>query len=1175
MHRYYLAMCCVIMLLCGQGCADDHVPLFTKISVEQSGVNFVNQITVNDSFNILDYEYVYNGGGVGVGDFNNDGLDDLFFTGNMVDNALYLNKGDFSFQDISAVAGIQASGKWSSGVAVVDINADGKMDVYICNNTYADKDRRKNNLFINQGVNADGIPEFSDEAEAYGLADDSYSVNSAFFDYDNDNDLDVFIIINEMQETRFPGRYEKKTKRKEAYQRVDRLYEQVFNEEKGHPEFIEVSEKAGITVPGFSLGVNISDINQDGWQDIYITNDFLSNDVFYINQKDGTFKDEAKRYFKHTSQSAMGTDVVDINNDGLLDIIALDMLPEGNYRQKKLLGPNNYTFYINNERYDYIYQYVRNTLQLNQGALANHEEPLFSDISLMSGISATDWSWAPLVADFNNDGLKDIIVTNGFPKDVTDQDFVDYKANAARYASKEMMLSMIPEIQSKNCAFLNNGDLTFENMTDKWGFDDVSFSNGAAYSDLDNDGDLDVVINNIDSAPFIYQNNNTNTENSYIRIVLKGSPPNVQAIGTKVMIHLENELLTYVHSPFRGYLSTHSNAIHVGLGTSLHIDKLEVVWPDGTLTTLHEVKVNAELEILQSESSGLRETVELKNKYFEIDSTFNFIHEERDFIDYNLQALLPHKLSEYGPGISVADIDNNGFDDIYISGPSFYNGRFLMQSTEGEFSEVPFLQNDPNVEELGSLFFDADGDNDMDLYLVSGSYEKQATDSILMDRFFENINGEFMYKPNALPNVLHNGLNVKAADFDQDGDLDLVVGGRINQSKYPEPVDSYLYENRSDENGISFSDVTASIAQDLLKIGMVTDLLWTDFNADGSVDLIVVAELSEIIFLENRQGKFVKVMNEQTRNKKGFWNSIQGGDLDQDGDIDYVLGNRGVNQFNPINEAYPFRFYVNDFDNNGSTDLLPFSYFKDENDNYVEFPFMSRIDYIKEVNAARREFQSFESYAIARKSQIIPDSILSSTDIYEANYVYSSILRNNGSNGFSLEKLPVEAQLAPVYGTQLLDVDDDGLLDILLAGNDYGNEIFFGRQDALNGVCLLAREDNTYQAIKPSESGYVAMGNAKSLVGLYSEDQLKFVTGQNRGQINLHEAISLKNLKIWIPESDDHMITYSTDGAESRQELYYGSGFLSQSSRKVSIPMKVKTLQVTKYNGQSRTVILN
>lgn len=1171
MNRFKL-MYGVLVLLCLFSCADDSSVLFTRIPAEASGVEFVNKITVTDTFNILDYEYLYNGGGVGIGDFNNDGYDDLFFTGNMVDNALYLNQGGFTFSDISDQAGIKSPGQWSSGISVVDINADGRMDVYVCNNTSEDENLRENNLYINQGLDDEGFPFFKDEAVAYGLNDNSYSVNSAFFDFDNDTDLDVIIIINEMQETRFPGRYQKNKVRKETYQRVDRLYKNVFNEEKGHAEFKDVSEQAGISVAGFSLGVNITDINQDGWQDIYITNDFLSNDLFYINQQDGTFKDEAKKYFKHTSHSAMGNDVTDINNDGLSDIIALDMLPEDNYRQKKLLGPNNYTFYINNERYGYTYQYVRNTLQLNQGMLGENEEPLFSEISLLSGVSATDWSWTPLVADFNNDGFKDIIITNGFPKDVTDHDFVDYKADAARFASKEMMLKMIPEIKSKNCGFLNRGDLSFENVTDSWGLDEVSFSNGAAYSDLDNDGDLDLVINNIDSPPFIYRNNNANINSNFIQITLVGEAPNIQALGTKIIVRNGDQLLTYVHSPFRGYLSTHTQKAHIGLGELKKIEKIEVYWPDGRMSTLNEVDINTELDLYQKEA-GENDVIQSKQAtILHIDTSFIFRHEEDDYVDYNVQPLLPHKLSEYGPGLSVADVDNNGLEDIYVSGPTFHHGRFLMQYDANEFTERVFVDNDSDMEELGTLFFDADGDSDLDMYIVSGSYEKKSNDSILIDRLYEYDNGTFIVRPSALPNILHNGLNVKAADFDRDGDLDLVVGGRIKHGQFPEALNSYLYQNNSDAQSISFSNVTNQLANTLLDIGMVTDMLWTDFNQDGWVDLIVLAEFSELIFLENKKGTLEKISVAGTKNKKGFWNSIQGADLDNDGDIDYVLGNRGLNQFNPITAEFPFRFYVSDFDRNGSTDVLPFSYFKNRENEYEEFPFMSRLDFTKEINSARRKFQSFESYSTATKEQVIPDSLMADTDIYEANYVYTSILRNQGEAGFSLEALPTEAQLAPVYGSQLHDLNDDGWLDIILVGNDYGNEIFFGRQDALNGVCLLSNQNGSYDALLPGESGYLIPGNAKSIAKIFTGNQLNFVTGENRGPISLHHTSSVPEDMLWTPERDDFIITYMQNDHKVTQELYYGSGFLSQSSRKITIPSNVTEILVQKFNGQERTI---
>ncbi len=1166
---YYLSIVTIVVI--GFSSCQDSSHLFTRVSSEQSGIIFNNVITVSDSMNILDYEYLYNGGGVGVGDFNNDGLEDLFFSGNMVNNALYLNEGDLKFKDITDQAGISSTGQWSSGIAVVDINADGLLDIHVCNNTWEDKELRKNNVYINQGIDKNGVPQFKDMAAAYGLDDDSYSVNSAFFDYDNDGDLDVITIINEMQETRFPSQFEKKKKRKEFYQRIDRLFRNEFNEELGHPVFTNVSDEAGITVAGFSLGVNIVDINKDGWKDIFITNDFLSNDIFYINQQDGTFKDEAKSFFKHTSHSAMGNDVVDINNDGLEDIIALDMLPEDNYRQKKLLGPNNYITYINNEKYDYTFQYVRNTLQLNQGNIPENNMPIFSEVSMFSGVSATDWSWTPLVADFDNDGYKDIIITNGFPKDVTDHDFIDYKADAVRFASKEMMLKMIPAIKAKNCGFRNQGNSRFENVTDEWGFDDVSFSNGAAYADLDNDGDLDVVMNNIYDEVFLYENNSSTTESgNYIQLSLIGNEKNVNALGAEVKINNGAEYISHQHSPFRGYLSTHSQFIHIGLGELDTVKQLQIKWPDGSTSRHNDLIANRRYEFDYNEVTRTNNSEKSNvQALFKQSEAIKFTHEEDDYIDYNHQPLLPHKLSEYGPGLAVGDINNDGLDDAYLSGATFRNGQFFVQSPDGEFNIVELKANDPDMEELGTLLFDADGDKDLDLYIVSGSYEKAPEDPILQDRIFENTNGVFTYKPTALPFHLHNGLSVKAADVDQDGDLDLFVGGRAEQNNFPKRLDSYLYINESNGGQIKFADAGDSYNDLLKNIGMVTDALFTDFTNDGKVDLIILREMDELLFLENTGNGFSKYNNSSTESISGFWNSISAGDLDHDGDIDYVLGNRGLNQFNPITPETPYRIYVKDFDNNGKVDILPFAYFLNREGEYAEFPFVSRLDLTKEINSTRRKFTSFEKYSTAQLVDIVADSLVKEADIFEINYVHTSWLEHT-DRGFTLHKLPDEAQLAPVYGSDIIDVNNDGLNDIVLVGNDHSNEIFFGKQNALNGLVLINSDGGKFEPLSLRDSGFLAEGNAKSMVRIIHKDKEAVLVGQNRGDLKLFTFES--DGTIISTEQDDFILSYTLNGQPFKKELALGSGYLSQSSRNIAIPKNAVDVTLTKFNGQVRSI---
>ncbi|MDH3650474.1 MAG: VCBS repeat-containing protein, partial [Saprospiraceae bacterium] len=787
------ALVIVIVILLAMACQEAESSLFTLVSPGHSGITFENTITESDSFNILDYEYLYNGGGVALADFNNDGQLDVFFTGNMVANRLYLNEGHLIFREISEAAGVQAVGSWCSGVAVVDINCDGWLDLYIAVNTHEPARRRQNLLFVNQGLNGDeGEIAFREEAASYGLADTSHTMNAVFFDYDNDEDLDVFLIVNEMQDSRNPSQYREKKVEQDA-RRVDRLYRNDWNDSLEVPFYVNVSAEAGISVAGYSLGVNVVDINSDGWKDIYISNDFISNDVFYINNQDGTFKDAANELFKHTSHSAMGNDVADLNNDGMLDILTLDMLPEDNYRKKTMLGPVNYMSYINNRKFGYDHQYVRNTLQLNQGVDPESGKVVFSEVAFFAGISATDWSWTPLVADFDHNTYRDLIITNGFPKDITDRDFVDYQVDVQAYASKPFLLERIPEVKLKNYAYRNMGSLVFEDVSESWGIDRTSFSNGAAYGDLDNDGDLDYVVNNINDTAFVYENllkhGTVDSSQHYLRIRLEGSAKNPQAQGATIRLQSGDLRQVYEYSIYRGYLSSIEGVAHFGMGQKPSVDSVTVTWPDGTSTTIMDVPVDQEIVISyetskretaahQAPSNGTEPIWENTTASLHL----NFIHEEFDYVDFNVQPLLPHKLSQYGPGLAVGDINSDGLADLYVTGSTFHSGSLFLQQPDGSFKDSDWKQSeeDKRHEELGALFFDVDNDQDDDLYLVSGGYEFNPQDSFYYDRLYVNDGGELKLTEKVIPQLASSGSCVRAADFDKDGDLDLFVAGRVH-----------------------------------------------------------------------------------------------------------------------------------------------------------------------------------------------------------------------------------------------------------------------------------------------------------------------------------------------------------------------------------------------------------
>jgi len=1144
--------------------------LFESLAPAKTGIYFSNNIEESDTFNILESQYLYNGGGVGVGDFNNDGLQDLFFTGNHVDNQLYLNEGNLKFNDVTEAAKVASSGFWSSGVSVVDINTDGKLDIYVNNTTHRDSTARINQLYINQGNNEEGIPVFSEEAAAYGLDVSHYTVNSAFFDYDNDGDLDVFIIINQQGDVRGTIAYQNRDQRERVYQRIDKLFRNDTVDGKDHPVFTEVTEEAGITEPGFSLGVNITDINKDGWKDIYISNDFISDDVIYVNNGDGTFTNNARQYLKHTSHSAMGNDVADINNDGFDDIIALDMLPEDNYRQKRMLGPNNYTSYINNLRYDVSFQYARNSLQLNPGNQGD-DQFAYSEISLMSGISATDWSWSPLVADFDQDGSRDIIITNGFPKDVTDKDFMDYKADAARFAPKDVLLAKIPSVKIPNYAYRNKGDLTFENVGEDWGITENTFSNGAAYVDLDNDGDLDVVVNNIDQPASVLRNtqNDRQSENhNWIAFDLKGDSNNPDAIGAQIIVKTSKGDIQYNHTIYRGYISSQERRAYFGLGDGT-VNEVIVEWPSGKkcifsklpLNVIHNIDINECVAGVDQSNNENRVSILTEIKDFEKS------HQELDFIDYNIQPLLPFKLSQFGPAMSVGDVNDDGLEDIYVSGPAFVNGYFLMQDTNGGFNADTLKSINPNLEELGTLLMDVDGDNDLDMYVVSGSYEFSKGDSLLQDQLLINQNGKFINSSTSLPKFYSNGICARAADYDRDGDLDIFVGGRVTSGEYPSPVNSYLLNNSSTSDNSSFSFDQSEVLDNL---GMVTDALWSDYNNDGWIDLIVAREYESILILENQKGNLVK--KEIDSDKKGFWCSLAAGDVDNDGDIDYILGNRGGNVFNEISAEYPYMVYVNDFDKNDNTDAVPMAYFKNKEGEMDVFPIASRVDLSKEINATRKKYGTFEIYAQVNRDILFSDSTLAKTDVYEANYTASSIMINNGNGDFDIQPLNVEAQVAPIFGMVVQDVDGDHNLDIMMVGNDFGNELMYGRMDALNGLVLKGNGNGTFEALKAGESGFYVPGDGKSLVAINNRDRQLIVAGENMGKIRFFGYT--KNEQRLDLNSNEYKVIIELSDKSITKEIGYGTGFLSQSSRSFSVPRKAKSLTIISFDGSERKITL-
>ena len=1184
----------VLFAVCFISCKQS--PLFSFVSSSHSGIHFNNTITETDSVNVLDQENVYNGGGVGIGDFNNDGLQDIYFTGNLVSNKLYINQGNFEFLDVTDQAKVTGNGKWCRGVTVVDINNDGLQDIYVCATLKKDAKQRENLLYINEGADKSGVPHFSEMAKAYGLADTSQGTQAAFFDYDNDGDLDVYVVNNEIIKFDFPNRFRPAVK-DGSHPSTDKLFRNDWNDSLHHPLFTNVSKQAGITIDGYGHAVTITDINRDGWKDIYVTNDYLSNDLLWINNHNGSFTNKLSTYFKHTSANAMGNDVTDINNDGLMDVIALDMNPEDNFRKKMMLNANSYQTYQNSDYFNIQYQYVRNTLQLNQGprVLQNDTigEPIFSDVSFFAGMAETDWSWTPLVADFDNDGNRDIIVTNGFPKDITDHDFVAFRNMSYSVATKKQLLEQIPEVKIHNYAFKNNDQVQFTDVSNKWGLTTPSFSNGAVYADLDNDGDLDIVINNINDEAFVYKNTmikkagGSNDGNNFLNIRFAGDSLNLNGLGAFAELHYNHgQQQVWENTPYRGYLSSIENGAHFGLGSINRIDSVIILWPNGNRQLLKNVAANQPLTVTYKNAvpaaTAPVESINHNSLFKEVTTAvgINYIPEEKDFIDFNIQKLLPHKFSEYGPGLAVGDIDGNGLDDIIAGGSFSFGAQLFLQKADGKFLQKPLTAGSDITtkrwEELGMLLFDADGDGDLDLYTSSGGFENEHNTNVYQDKFYINDGkGNFTLNENALPQNFTSKFCVRAADYDKDGDLDLFVAGRVDPWNYPKPVSSFIFRNDTKNGVVKFTDVTSTVAKSLVNIGLTCDAVFTDFDNDGWPDLLLAGEWMPITFLKNNKGVFTNTTsNSGLSDELGWWNTIAPADFDNDGDIDYIVGNLGKNSFYRADKKYPVTIIAKDFDNNGSYDAFPFLYLPASQQDLSKknFPAQTRDDAIKQMISTRNSFQNYKTYAAATLPEVLSKEQLKDAQKLVANQLQSVLVKNEGNGKFSIHGLPAQAQYAVLNGMVTDDFDGDGNTDVLINGNDYGTEVSVGRYDALNGLLLKGDGKGSFTSYTILQSGIFIPGNGKALVKLKSANNSYLIAAsQNRGPLKIFECKQHPFLITLQPADVSATITFK-NGQQQKREFYYGASFLSQSGRLLSLAPNVATVKVTNNTGQVRNV---
>ncbi|SDS12253.1 Repeat domain-containing protein [Mucilaginibacter mallensis] len=1187
--RYIYLLCVSAFFI--TACKKSTPTLFVQLPSSETGIHFNNLITENDSINPIDNAYIYNGGGVGVGDFNNDGLQDIYFTGNMVSNRLYLNMGNFKFKDITDEARVAGMGRWARGVSVIDINNDGLMDIYVCNSLSQDSTKRTNLLYINQGPDKNGIPHFKEMAHEYGLDIHLHSTMATFFDYDNDGDLDLYIAVNEPNRNSYANDFRPVIK-DGTYPSTGKLYRNDWDAKLGHPVFHDVSKQAGVTIEGYSHGVTIADINRDGWKDIYVTNDFISSNVLYINNHDGTFTDRSKEYFKHTSFNAMGQDIEDLNNDGLADVFELDMNPEDNYRKKMMSMANSYQTFQNFDQYGYQYQYVRNTLQLNQGPRVGQNDsigaPAFSEIGFMSGVAQTDWSWTPMITDFNNDGYRDIIVTNGYPRDVTDHDFITFRNNPYLTATKKQILEQIPVVKLHNYAFKNKGGTDFEDASSQWGLSLPTFSNGAVYADLNNDGAMDMIINNIDDEALIYKNTSREKDKDhthYLQISFVGDKQNVNGIGAWADIYYDkNKHQVYENNPFRGYLSTIQNIAHFGLGANTLIDSVVIKWSNGKKQTLQKVKADQVLKVSIANAhdnySWQQPKVADKTLFTEVTKAkaINYKHREDDFVDFNVQKLLPHKLSDYSPALTVGDVDGNGLDDIIIGGNALYPAQVFLQQANGKFTQHTLLspQNTPkgNYKDGGILLFDANGDGKPDLYITSSGYEAAHQDSVYQDRLYINDGkGNFTLAPGALPVNHTSKLCVRAVDYNKDGKLDLFVSGRVDPWHYPKPVSSIILRNDSKNGKVKFTDVTNEVAPALKDVGMVCDALFTDFNNDGWPDLVLAGEWMPVIFLQNDHGVFKKI-NTSADGEPGWWTSIVAGDFRHTGRMDYIVGNTGLNTLYQVSDQYPAYITAKDFDKRDRYDAFPSLFLPGKDGIKREYPVNVRDDAIKQMISLRVKFTNYKSYANATMDDILSPAQRKGALRLKATILQSCYFRNDGNGKFTVIALPREAQSSTLNGMLVDDFDGDGNPDVIISGNDFGTDVSIGRYDALNGLFLKGDGHGNFKPLSILQSGIYIPGNGKALVKLQGNNgKLLIAASQNRDNLKIFE---LKKSLSFIPlqPADMSAVIKYKNGSETKQEFYYGSSFLSQSGRFINVDKNVASVTITNSRGMVRTINL-
>jgi hypothetical protein len=1074
--------------------------VFNTLTSRRTGLNFINKLTPTDSLNMFNYMYYYNGGGVGAGDFNNDGLVDLFFSANQGSSQMFLNTGGLRFKDVSADAHIPTDNAWSTGVSVIDINNDGLLDIYVCRVGNFESLHSKNELLICQGIDLAGVPFYKDKAAEYGLDFSGFSTQAAFFDYDMDGDVDMFLMNHGVRNA---GSFGERSQYTGSYDSLsgDRLYRNDDN------HFTDVTRSSGInsSVIGYGLGICVSDINLDGWPDLYIGNDFQENDYLYINQKNGTFKDELSSSIMHTSQFSMGVDVADINNDAFPDIISLDMLPADPYILKRSLGADEYNVYNMKLRYGFEPQYSRNNLQLNLGN--NH----FSEIGRYAGISATDWSWSALWMDWDNDGLKDLFISNGIPRRLNDIDFINFissdimqqKLAAGNLSHNDIsLIEKFPEIKLPNKFFHNNGKAAFDDIAGSIGNDKATFSNGAVYADLDNDGDLDVIVNNIDDAVLLYENKtNDNRDGHYLQIELKGDRENINAIGSKVIVYAGESVETYEKYPVRGFLSSMEIPVHIGMNKT-SVDSIKIIWPDNTFQFVQTAKVGNKIKVTYAKGlPAFNYTSFYKRHKIEAftmeditaKTKLDYQHHENNFVEFDREPLIPNMVSREGPAVAVADINGDSLEDVFLGSSRGFKSAVFVQKKNGYFvkTQQPAIDIDSNYEDVSACWADVNNDGFTDLIIASGGNEYFGTDTFNTPRVYLNDGkAHFGKLSNAFGQIFLTASCVVACDFNSDGFTDLFIGARAVPFEYGKKPTSFLLQN--DGKG-HFSDVTSAWCKDMGNLGFVTSAVWTDLNKDGHKDLVVSYEWDGIYAFINNKSRFVK---KQLTEKKGWWNFVLPVDLDNDGDVDFVAGNLGLNSRLTASVHQPVRMYYNDFDDNGKKEQLLTYYLKKK-----EIVFATKAELEKQLPVLKKKMLYAENFAKASVAEMFTKKKLEQADTLTADYFSNAMLINDGHLNFTVKALPWQAQLTCYKDAVIVDTNGDNLPDILLAGNFYENNIQMGRYDADYGKLLINKGNDSF--VCDNLNGLQIRGQVRHVTPVQVGKQSTIIVARNNDSISV------------------------------------------------------------------------